>query len=275
MRNNNIKIIVCAHKADFCKENDVYMPIHVGKALSNIDLGYIGDNAGDNISYKNKSYCELTGMYWAWKNLKDVEFIGLNHYRRYFMLNKRFINIRDLYITTEKEIQNTEKDEKKIVDIFKDCDIILPKKTIFTSSVWKRWSKMRDVNELIITSKVIEDLYPEFSESFNLELKNNNKVSQYCMFIMPWDEFNQYCKWLFDILFEVERQLNLINKSYYENSRIYGFLAELLINIYVNQKNLKIKYLPVLQISETKYQPNIIRHIGSRLKTEFKNLFNI
>lgn len=47
------KIIVCAHKQDFMAQNDVYMPLQVGKALSNVDLGVQGDNDGENISVKN------------------------------------------------------------------------------------------------------------------------------------------------------------------------------------------------------------------------------
>ena len=66
-----------------------YLPIQVGKAISNTDLGVQGDNTGDNISEKNQSYCELTGIYWAWKNLKNVDYIGLCHYRRYFDFHKQ------------------------------------------------------------------------------------------------------------------------------------------------------------------------------------------
>ena len=81
----NTKILVCCHKKDVMATHEPYMPIHVGKALHpELDLGIQGDNTGDNISEKNGSYCELTGMYWAWKNLKDVDIIGLCHYRRYF-----------------------------------------------------------------------------------------------------------------------------------------------------------------------------------------------
>ena len=43
----------------------------------------------DSISNKNDSYCELTGMYWALKNLKNVDVIGLCHYRRYFDFHKQ------------------------------------------------------------------------------------------------------------------------------------------------------------------------------------------
>ena len=86
-----IKILVACHKSDTAiYQNDIYMPIQVGKALhANVELGFQCDNTGDNISEKNDSYCELTAIYWAWKNLKDIDYIGLCHYRRYFDFFKK------------------------------------------------------------------------------------------------------------------------------------------------------------------------------------------
>ena len=80
-----IKILVAQHKDLKVFSNDVYTPIHVGKVLSeNKSFCLLGDNTGDNISHLNPYFCELTAQYWAWKNMHDVEYIGLCHYRRYF-----------------------------------------------------------------------------------------------------------------------------------------------------------------------------------------------
>ena len=76
MEKHNVRILVCTHKEGPVRDDDIYMPVQVGKSASTIDLGCQGDDVGDNISGKNKTYCELTGLYWAWKNLKDVDYIG-------------------------------------------------------------------------------------------------------------------------------------------------------------------------------------------------------
>ena len=76
----DIKIIVATHKKYWMPSDDIYLPVHVGKK-GKTDLGYQGDDTGDNISDKNTNYCELTGLYWAWKNLK-ADYKGLAHYRR-------------------------------------------------------------------------------------------------------------------------------------------------------------------------------------------------
>ena len=93
-----LKIIVCTHKADSRIRNYApYVPVHGGKALHpDMDLGFIGDDTGDNISEKNPFYSEWSVIYWAWKNCNDSEYIGFNHYRRYFKINITEDNIDNI-----------------------------------------------------------------------------------------------------------------------------------------------------------------------------------
>ena len=57
-----IKILIATHKSYKMSEDDMYMPIH--------------------------NFCELTAIYWIWKNL-SAEYIGLVHYCRHFALKKK------------------------------------------------------------------------------------------------------------------------------------------------------------------------------------------
>lgn len=79
----NIKMIVATHKAFDVPSDEFYLPVHVGHAVNPVDLGFQRDDEGDNISHLNRTYCELTAVYWAWKNL-DADVVGLSHYRRFF-----------------------------------------------------------------------------------------------------------------------------------------------------------------------------------------------
>ena len=81
----DIKIIVATHKPYEMPIDKMYMPIHVG-AEGKDNIGFQRDDCGINISDKNYSFCELTGLYWAWKNI-EFDYLGLVHYRRHFKNN--------------------------------------------------------------------------------------------------------------------------------------------------------------------------------------------
>ena len=67
-----IVMIVAAHKAYRMPEDPMYLPLHVGKAGKSLELGFQGDDTGDNISEKNPEYCELTGLTGRGKTLTQI-----------------------------------------------------------------------------------------------------------------------------------------------------------------------------------------------------------
>lgn len=229
----NIKILVATHKKYWMPEDEVYLPIHVGKEGKQ-DLGYIGDNTGNNISIKNPNYCELTAIYWAWKNL-EADYIGLVHYRRYF---------------TKHNLRNCEKKKQDILtkndfeNILKDVDIIVPdKRKYYIETIRSHYNHSYYEKDLNETECIIKEIYPEFSRAFN-KVMNRTWAHMFNMFVMRKDYFDEYCEWLFTILFELEKRIDISSYTVME-ARVFGFISELLLDVWLETKQVKFKEVNV------------------------------
>lgn len=216
-----IKILVACHKADpNIRQDDIYMPIQVGKALHpELDLGFQCDNTGDNISEKNGSYCELTALYWAWKNLKDVDYIGLCHYRRYFKYDFNNL-VKDLH----------------------NYDVIALKRKVECVSASSNLIKLLCQEDFIIALDTLLFEHPEMEVCARDYLYKNNKVSQANMFIMRWDLFDKYCQFLFSYLANLEVRMK--EHAYTRLRRNIGYIAENFQGLYFMYNHFKIKYVP-------------------------------
>lgn len=251
MKNDLVKILVCCHKNDIYKESDTFMPLHVGKANSDLSLNMQGDNVGENISEKNSSYCELTGMYWAWKNLKDVDYVGLCHYRRYFDFNG--VGRRVFPSTTI----NTELFDTLFLDIspkakswLKKGGCIIAKPMHLHTSLYLQYCEGHYSPDFKVLGDVIrENLPPEYMDGFWRYLVKSNKFSPYNMFVMNRKQFDDYCNWLFPLLEEVERRLDITHYPPFQK-RVYGYLGERLLNLYVRTNQLKTKEFPIIKIAD-------------------------
>ena len=103
----NIKILISCHKQSIVPDSEIMLPIEVGADLRSKHIeGYIQDNSGDNISVKNKMYCELTAQYWAWKNL-DADYYGFFHYRRYLNFSENKYSLDSWQNITEERLNDT------------------------------------------------------------------------------------------------------------------------------------------------------------------------
>lgn len=222
----DIKIIVAAHKPYRMPEDEMYLPVHVG-AEGKESIGFQPDNDGENISSKNPNYCELTGMYWAWKNLK-ADYVGLAHYRRHFTAGSR---CRDKWarIITKKEL------EKKL----SQHDVLLPKpRNYLIESTYSHYAHAHNAVDLDTAREIIEEMYPEYIPAFDSAMKLT-VGHRFNMFIMKREYFERWCEWIFSVLFELENRLDI--SSYSRNdARVFGFVAERLIDVWLMTN--KVKY---------------------------------
>jgi hypothetical protein len=219
-RMSELYIYIATHKS-FEEQTDdpIYIPLHVGK-VGKPDLGYIGDDAGDNISYKNESFCELTGLYWMWKN-SEADILGLCHYRRYF--------VKDNHIMTGDEIRN----------VMDDYDMIIATAEVLGMSVKEQFFKEHNGTDLERLRDIVSYLYPEYLDAFDLVM-HTTLISVGNMLICRKALLDSYCRWLFDILFEAEKQIDVSGYNTYQK-RIFGFFAERLLRVWLLNQNIYIK----------------------------------
>ena len=218
--------MVAAHKPYWMPEDPVYLPVHVGKEGKD-DIGYQGDDTGENISKKNPNYCELTAIYWAWKNL-DAAYIGLVHYRRYF---------------TKKEARSVEGKRKQVLSskdwesILKKTSIVVPgKRKYYVESNRSHYIHAHHAEGLEELERIIHEQYPEYVPAMK-KVMNRTWAHMFNMFVMDKKHYDAYCEWMFAILAEIEKNVDISTYSAYE-ARIYGFVSELMLDIWLEKNQL-------------------------------------
>lgn len=246
----NISIYIATHKKYWFPNFDEYKPIHVGAVSSEEKFIGLCDSNEISISEKNKNYCELTALYWIWKNDISSEIIGLCHYRRYFFLKKTYTQLVAFY--TDKYYEQYMLNflvPQKIDRYLKEYDVILPKKNFLglDMNLELQYCKMHRESDFCMMKRVLLELYPEYEDSLNAVIRMK-WVYFYNMFIMKRELFNNYMEWLFHILFELEKRIEIPKDEY--QARVFGFLAERLLNIYVFHNKLKVKEVPYIFIDD-------------------------
>lgn len=217
MRTN---IYVMTHKRFDPPQDPVYVPVHVGRATGP-DLGYPGDNTGDSISEKNPFYGELTGLYWLWKNVHDIDVIGICHYRRYF-LNESY------ELLTQEEYEHA----------LADADIMVPRAMRADGRYLDYFGSAHHVGDLMETGQVIKELYPADYPAF-CDVMEESEYYYGNLCVTTKRIFDDYCSWLFSIFSVLEKRVDVSGYDAY-HQRLYGFLSESLLRIFIRARGLKV-----------------------------------
>ncbi len=225
-----IRIVVASHKPYWMPEDPMYVPVQVG-AAGKPSIGFTRDDTGDNISEKNSGYCELTGLYWAWKNL-EADYIGLAHYRRHFASH-------DFGKDKKARVLSEEAARKALAG----CDILLPKpRNYWIETNYSQYAHAHHAIDLDTAREILLERYPAYVKAFDTSMKRT-VGHRFNMFIMKRDVLDRYCEWLFGILFELERRLDISTYNSYD-ARVFGFVAERLLDVWVETNGYKYRELP-------------------------------
>ena len=237
-----IRVFVSCHKMCEALESEMVRPIQVGTAIHGELPGIaLHDDTGINISEKNRMYCELTAQYWAWKNV-DADYYGFMHYRRYFSLNPETLpedgngNVQLPYLSRET-LCTLNLSDATIAQLMERYDVVTVKPQD-TKKCWNlpnvyehyRTSPHQRIGDLEMVMQIIRERYPEYERAMDRYLFGSK--AYFCnMYILRRDIFEAYSAWLFDILEEHERRVDLEDYDINE-LRVSGFLAERLWGIF-------------------------------------------
>ena len=257
-------------KNDFLVRNPLFVNMIAGADYQTkpIPEEMTPDNTGDNISLKNRSYCELTTQYWAWKNA-EADYYGFCHYRRFFTLSEKIVTDRKLVskrrhinceVLSRDSVRAFGLDDAAGMERFVEgYDVILPLEqdlSILETPIGRQPNVYRHfaahnrlfmhAPDLKVMMEVLQEKFPEYAADAEAYLKQKGFWGFNC-FVARKKYFRQLCEFEFPILEEVEKRLNtrLYNR---QASRVYGFLAEILSAIFFY--HLK-KTVPGLKVRES------------------------
>lgn len=221
----NIKIFVMTHKLFEQPKDTLYVPLQVGHALrGTLHESYLRDDEGeDNISEQNPCFSELTGMYWIWKQCRDTDYVGVCHYRRFPVMKEG-----------GRERLMTEGDCERIL---KEYDLITTEKLTLHSNYYEGFAVDHNLYDLQVTEQVVREKYPDYSDCFE-RLVHSNQVYFGNICVMPKGLYDEYCDWLFTILFEVQRRIDVTGYDGYRK-RVFGFLSEFLQMVWIQVNGLR------------------------------------
>lgn len=245
-----------------------YIHVWAGKSNSEKKSELTGDDTGDNISSKNPYYSELTGIYWAWKNTRQ-DITGACHYRRFFtaqpepflyrlkrllyypagLYRKRFglIYTKNTDFFAPRILKGNE-----IENLLNQYDAILPQARKLKYTVETHYRRYHDTADLNLLESILTERHPEYLKAFHSVLKGK-KLYANNMFILKDEHYQEFMSWWFDILFEFERRIDLDKYTDYQK-RILGFLAERLLSVWFEKKQLNCIELPVIYFKRFKFE---------------------
>lgn len=231
-----IQIYLAYHKATPILSTDIFTPIQGGRAIASKKLDMIGDDTGDNISAKNRNFCEMTVQYWIWKN-STADYVGLCHYRRI----PSFTDCSDDWFQdySQETCDRFGWNRKTIEKLLDKYDILLPCLWDTHSvgepgnfqSLYDYYCKTYRKSDLDTLLDIIREKTPEVAKYIPEIYFTIRKNTWRNIAIMPKKLYDAYSEWIFTVLFELEKRITLPKDK--ESARLFGFLGENLMNLWV------------------------------------------
>lgn len=200
---------------------DWVQQIQVGADLTDIRVAEQLDNEGENISAKNRNYCETTAFYWLWKNKlnkpDDTDYYGFYHYRR-------VLDISDEDLKRMKA---------------NDVDVVVQFPTLHEPDIKEHHTRYVREEDWQVMLEVMGELFPEYRKAYDT-IFAQEYFYNYNLIIAKPGVLKAYCEWLFAILEATEQRSTA--KGSERSDRYLAYMSESLFTLYFfyNRDKLKI-----------------------------------
>lgn len=273
-----IRLFVSCHEASPVPEHPLLVPVQVGAALTEQRFpGFLPDDAGENISQKNRSYCELTAQYWAWKNA-EADYYGFFHYRRYLYPD---VNAKEPYrIEGAPTFELLDKlGYGQFAGLIARYDLILPMGEDMCLPVREHYAEapFHHKKDLDLMEAILGERYPEYVPAME-EYLSGTRCYFGNIFIMERGAFQEYSGWLFSLLEEFDRRADVAGYGPQER-RLDGYLAERLLGVWAtHHRELRTLELPRVHFIEDRAERwkkrtvNLLLPPGSRRRSRVKGM---
>ena len=233
-----IKIVVATHKPYRMPDDPMYLPLHVGAALHpDVCEGMQGDDTGDNISAQNPYLCELTGLYWLWKNV-DADYKGLVHYRRH-------LGSADPARRRESDPFKRLVGQDELAALLLDTGIVVAKRrNYYIETVYGHYAHTFDAAQFDACRDVLSETEPGYVPAWD-DLMRSRGAHIFNMFVMRAGLFDSYCEFMFKVLSELEKRIDPAQYDAF-GARYLGRVSERLLDPWLDTNGCRYKELPVV-----------------------------
>lgn len=234
-----------------------FLPIQVGCALTETNLGILRDDLHGQLSARNRNYCELT----AFDEIAQsavADYVGVMHYRRIFaaprpltlMAKSAEYQLRVLrhrlglsdkpverHVTIQLDNPETLEAEARSLNTYlqsvcRDVDIITPIQVrYYGMTLREQYARAHPVAYYDRFMHLLTEMHPELAP-FVDTIENSKSYYLFNMFVMRRELFLRYWEILSSTLFALQKEIDLRGLDTYQ-ARVFGFIAERFMAIFV------------------------------------------
>lgn len=153
------------------------------------------------------------------------------------------------------------------------------KRHYYIETLYSHYKHTHYANQLDETRKIIQEQYPTYLNAYDTVIQHTYGY-MFNMMIMKYDLLDEYCTWLFNILFELKKRIDMPQLDSFQG-RYYGRISEIIFNVWLYEKlncgslkKCEIMELPYIHMEKVNWIKKGTAFLKAKfLGTKYKNSF--